>query len=114
MRLLPLLLVAACVNGIHDPNDTGLLIKPPPGIHDGPITLSVVNRTGQEVQCDVIEVDRCLPLAAERVKIPTGDRWEVDDVLCADVDVICLFDPNSRTEIPVRTWRWFVQPAIDE
>lgn len=115
--LAAVILLTGCVNAIHDPNGTGLRIKPPPGFHEGPIDLLIANRTGGDISCQVVEVDNCPTLAGvtqERVALEAGERWTVEGVECADVDILCLEADATAVDLPIRTWRWFVQPLDEE
>jgi hypothetical protein len=109
-------LLASC-NALSDPLDTGLKVNPEPGEWEGPVDLSIINRSGQDITCTLFEDEHC-PKLHDSVPFPdvlaAGDRWDVLEVTCASVDIACRHVDELPTRIPLRSWGWFVQPALDD
>jgi hypothetical protein len=113
-RFLALLLVlGGCVATFHDPRTTGVVIDPPPGDVEGPVTLLVANERPGPVACVIVEGDGC-PSVGEQVqpwqRLSPGDVVRVEDVSCAVLDVACWDGEVVGTERPIRQWGWVVLP----
>ncbi len=110
--VLPLLLVG-CINGAHDPNRTGLVISPAPGRVEGPVDLIIVNRTGGDLTCTGFETNDCAALSDPPAEIPERERWIREDITCIDIDIICFDSDATGADLPIRSWRWFVEEPED-
>lgn len=116
VRILGGLALAGCVATYHDPRATGVVIDPPPGDVQGPVTLLVANERPEPLRCVIVEGQGCLSVA-DRVSVwqtlAPGDVVRVDDVACAVLDVACWEGEVDGTVRPVRQWGWVVLPADD-
>lgn len=99
-----------------DPDQTGIAIQPRVQHVIGPSRLLIVNR-GEDAVCQVYEDTACPSLGAvidELDPIERGERWEVEGVECAILDVVCLpADFTDRTPA-IRVFSWFVEPPVDD
>jgi hypothetical protein len=118
MRALVLtgLALGGCVATYHDPRATGVVIDPPPGDVQGPVTLLVANERAEPVACVIVQGDGC-PVVDERVsawqRLDPGEVVRVEDVACAVVDIACWEGAVDGTVRPVRQWGWVVLAADD-
>lgn len=116
--LLPVLTALAACQALDDTTRTGVRIGPKAGTHEGPVDLVVVNRTGSPLRCEAWQdegcpTERALPLDGLE-QLEPGDRWEVQEVECAVVDVACMPADGGLDALPVRTWAWQIVPPLEE
>jgi hypothetical protein len=97
-----------------DPQQTGVAIQPRVQHVIGPAELVILNRTDDDLWCEVYEGDGCPSLDADAfdglAPLPAGKKWELPDVDCAILDVACMPPPGDDTTAPLRSWSWYVEP----